>query len=125
MKPSIAAAMVTALLTALPAAAQAQVVGRVAAVARPAHYQGPCPARIEFTGTIFVNHPTSVTYRWERSDRGTGPVQTVFIRGGGLGVGTSWQLGAPGRVMDGYQTLHVLSPVDLYSNPANFSVACR
>jgi len=127
MRSAMAATVVTALLGALPADAQVPPVDRVVALARPANYVGPCPAHIEFTGTIFVNRPTTVTYRWERSDRGMGPPQSVTIRGGGMGVPTSWQLGSPGRGFgfNGYQTLHVLTPNEAFSNPAHFSVTCR
>ncbi len=109
-----------------PTLSQLPPVNRVVAVARPPRYQGPCPARFEFIGTIFVNYPTMVTYRWERSDHATGPVQSVNIRGSGQGVETTWQLGGPpGRVFNGSETLHVLSPVDMYSNPASISLLCR
>jgi hypothetical protein len=126
MKSAIAAAFATLLLAGLPAAAQAQAVNRVVAVARPSHYQGTCPARFEFTGTIFVNMPVHVTYRWERSDGGVGPMQSATIRGGGMGVSTSWQVGGPpGRVFNGSETLHVMSPVDMFSNPASVTAMCR
>jgi hypothetical protein len=105
--------------------AQPAPVNRVVAVVRPARYEGPCPARFEFIGTIYTSYPTGVTYRWERSDRAAGQVQTMRIRGA-QNVVTSWQIGGgPGRVFSGSETLHVLSPVDMYSNPANFSMYCR
>ena len=108
------------------AAAQPRAVDHVVAVAHPANYQGTCPISVEFTGTIFVNHPTTVSYRWERSDRATGRVETVRINGGGLGVHTQWQLGhRPGVPLHGSETLHVLSPGDHYSNPAEFTLICR
>ena len=126
MRTTIATALAVLAFGVLPAAAQVPAVQRVVAVARPPRYEGPCPARFEFIGTIFVNYPSIVTYRWERSDRAVGPVQSVTIRGGGMGVDTTWQLGgAPGRVFSGSETLHVLSPVDMYSNPAAISLVCR
>jgi hypothetical protein len=107
-------------------AAAQPAINRVVAVARPPAYNGPCPASIEFVGTIFVNRPARVSYRWERSDRATGPVQTIFIPGGAGGVRTQWQLGRPpGQVFRGAETLHVLSPGDFYSNPAEFTLVCR
>jgi hypothetical protein len=66
-----------------PGFAQAPPVNHLVAVARPPHYQGPCPMRFEFIGTIFVNYPTVVTYRWERSDHAMGSVQSVRINGAG------------------------------------------
>jgi hypothetical protein len=108
-----------------PAVAQT-AINHVVAVAKPRHYEGPCPASIEFAGTIFVNHPATVSYRWERSDHATGPVETIVIRSAGQGVYTHWQLNRPpGQVFHGSQTLHVLSPGDFISNPAEFTVVCR
>ena len=108
-----------------PAVAQ-PAVNHVVAIAKPSAYDGRCPASIEFIATIFVNHPAKVSYRWERSDRATGPVQTVQIRSGGQGVRTQWHLGNPrGEVFHGSETLHVLSPGDAFSNPAEFTLVCR
>jgi hypothetical protein len=108
-----------------PAVAQ-PAINHVVAVARPQAYDGHCPAAIAFIGTIFVNHPARVSYRWERSDHATGPVQTVEIRSGGREVQTQWQLGNPrGQVFHGSETLHVLSPGDSYSNPAEFTLVCH
>ena len=101
-------------------------INHVVAVAQPNAYNGPCPATIEFIGTIFVNHPARVSYRWERSDHATGAVQTVQINGGGRSVRTQWHLGHPrGQVFHGTETLHVLSPGDAYSNPAEFTLVCH
>jgi hypothetical protein len=104
----------------------AQAVNRVVAIAKPQHYDGPCPATIRFIGTIFVNNPADVSYRWERSDHATGPVQTVHITGAGRGVETTWDLGQqPVEGFHGSERLHVLSPGDFYSNPALFTLTCR
>jgi hypothetical protein len=110
------------------AAAQAQMppVNRVTAAARPAHYDGRCPASIEFVGTIFMNYQATVSYRWERSDGASGPVETVVVQGPRQGAVTRWQLRRPvGEVFQGVETLHVLSPIDIYSNPAKFQMVCR
>ena len=121
---ALAAVVVTCSLPAV-ALAQAPPVTRVVAAARPPRYEGPCPARFEFVGTIYSSYPITVTYRWERSDHATGPVQSVRVQGTQNVVAT-WQLGGgPGRVFHGSETLHVLSPVNMYSNPANFSMFCR
>jgi hypothetical protein len=108
------------------ASAAAQAVNHVTAIAKPRHYEGPCPASIEFVATIFVNHPAQITYRWERSDHATGPALSVFISGAGRGVTTTWQLSRPpAEVFRAGEVLHVLSPGDVYSNPAEFSLICR
>lgn len=127
MKRYVAAAVLAgaAWSALLPGVAAAQVT-RVVAVARPPRYDGPCPVRFEFVGTIFVARPTVVTYRWERSDRAIGPVQSVAINSAGQGVVAHWQLNRPpGGVFTGWETLHVLSPIDMYSNPANVNLVCR
>ena len=124
MRKSLAAALLSCAAL-VPAGASAQVT-RVVAVAKPPRYDGPCPVRFEFVGTIFVARPTVVTYRWERSDHATGPVQSVAINSAGQGVATQWQLSRPpGAVFTGWETLHVLSPGDMYSNPANVNLVCR
>jgi len=126
MRTMAVAALAGAVVTiALPVVASAQVT-RVVAVARPARYDGPCPARFEFIGTIYVAHPTVVTFRWDRSDGAKGPVQSVAINSGGQSVATQWQInGPPGRLYAGWETLHVLTPVDMFSNRATINLACR
>lgn len=122
----VSAAVAAFACTLEPAAAQPVPVSRVVAVARPPRYQGPCPAQFEFIATIYVNYPTVVTYRWERSDHATGPTQSVAINGAGQGVVATWQLGGPpGRVFNGWEVLHVLSPVNMLSNVANISLVCQ
>jgi hypothetical protein len=115
-----------ALCLAAQVAVAQPAVNRIVAVVNPRAYDGPCPATITFTGTIFVNRPARVSYRWERSDHATGPVETVQVSGGGRGVKTEWHLGNPrGQAFHGSETLHVLSPGDFYSNPAEFTLVCR
>jgi hypothetical protein len=102
-----------------------RAVDHVTAAARPGRYDGPCPASIEFVGTIYVNFPTTVTFRWERSDGATGRVESARINPTGSVV-TRWQLSRrPGEVFRGSETLHVLSPGDFFSNPAEFTLVCR
>ena len=55
------------------AEAQQYTVTKVVVIAKPSTYTGPCPATIEFLGTIFVGRPAIVEYRWERSDGVMGP----------------------------------------------------
>jgi hypothetical protein len=114
------------MLLCVSAEAQGPAINHVVAVARPNNYDGLCPASIEFIGTIFVNYPAAVSYRWERSDRATGRVETVQINSAGQGVVTHWQLRRPpGEIFHGSERLHVLSPGDFYSNPAQFTLVCR
>jgi hypothetical protein len=106
--------------------AQEHTVTDVKAVANPKEYNGPCPATIEFIGTIFVSHhPARVTYYWERSDGAKGPRETVDIRSAGQGVSTKWQVGQPGRNFNGWEKLHVIAPTGITSDEATFRVRCR
>ena len=122
--PALAAAF--ALVAAPPVAAQVHTVQRVAIVAKPKHYRGPCPAEIEFIATIFVNrYPVWVDYQWERSDGGRGPRERIEITSAGRGVYTHWTLGAPGQNRQVWQRLHVLAPTGISSPTANVRIECR
>jgi len=101
-------------------------INTIIAVANPRNYEDRCPTTITFVGTISVNQPTKVMYRWERSDRVIGRTETAVIQGCGQSVSTSWQLSRPkGATFKGAETLHVLSPADQVSNPAEFTLTCR
>lgn len=107
-------------------AAKPPVIDHVAAVARPAHYDGKCPASIEFDGTIVLHSPATVSYRWERSDRATSHVETARMSGGSRLVTTTWKFSRPpGRAFHAAETLHVLSPVNVRSSPAEVTLVCR
>jgi len=127
MKRCVFASVLTAaLLTSTMGAAQVPPVNHVTAIARPSQYDGRCPASIEFIGTIFMNDQATVSYRWERSDGATGPVQTVHVANPRQVAVVRWQLSRPvGEVFQGAETLHVLSPGDFHSNPAQFTLVCR
>ena len=91
--------------------AQEHTVTKVAVVAKPKVYHGPCPAEIQFVGTIFVSkHPVTVEYQWERSDGAKGERQKVVIRSAGQGVYDSWRLSASKSHMKVREKLHVLMP---------------
>jgi len=111
----------------VPALALAQrTVTRVAIVANPKVYTGPCPADIKFTATIFVSHqPTFADYVWERSDGAKGPRQHVDIRSAGRGVSETWHIGAGHQHYVIWERLHVLAPTGIYSPQARVTVNCR
>jgi len=94
--------------------------------AGPESYAGKCPVLITFKGTIRVNRPTTVKYRFIRSDNADGPVQTLtFRRAGTQKVKTTWQLGGPARDdYKGWEAIDILSPVAVRSNRAYFEVRC-
>ncbi|HYM61890.1 MAG TPA: hypothetical protein VEZ11_13485 [Thermoanaerobaculia bacterium] len=106
--------------------AQEHTVTKVAIVAKPKVYTGPCPADIQFIATIFVSrHPVWVDYQWERSDGAKGERQRVEIRSAGQGIYTTWHLGAGREQLHIWERLHVLAPTGISSPPGNVTVNCR
>jgi len=95
--------------------------------ASPESYSGECPALIKFKGTISVNRPTTIEYRFIRSDNADGPIHTLrFRRAGTMKVKTTWQLGGSSRrSYKGWEAIEILSPVHMRSNPAHFKVRCK
>jgi len=105
--------------------ASQRTVTKVAIVAHPKSFSGRCPATLQFTATIFVSHPSKVTYVWERSDGAKGPRQVIDIRSAGQGVTDSWTLGAGRQHIVVWERLHVLAPTGISSPQARVSVTCR
>jgi hypothetical protein len=96
--------------------------------ASPSDYVGSCPATINFSATITVNDAGPVTYKWESSD-GSSHSANLGISFDGAGsqtVNTTWTLGASGKTYSDYwKHLHILSPTDVISNNATFSLRCN
>src|SRR5215831_6872245 len=118
MKVGISLVTLTVALACLfmpTALAQKNTVTK-AVVAQPKIYPGPCPATIEFVGTIFVSRPARVDYRWERSDGAMGPRESVDIRSAAKSVTNSWRAGTPRKAFSGWQRLRTLAPNTLTSN---------
>jgi len=92
--------------------------------AEPDKYVGPAPAVIKCKGTISVTQPCTVTYRFIRSDNATGPVKSLtFAKPGIQGVYTDWTLGGAALPSySGWEAIKVLTPVEVESNKANFSI---
>ena len=117
---------VIAVLLFLASSAFAATVTRVSIVARPRVYNGPCPATIDFIGTIRVSrHPVMVTYQWVRSDGARGERQQVEIRSAGQGVTDRWTLGAGREHLRIWEQLHVLAPTGIVSPRQVVDVNCR
>jgi len=119
--------MVFALLaTAASLFAQVYTVSRVAIVAKPKVYTGPCPADVQFIATIFVNrYPVNVTYQLERSDHAVAARKTITIRSAGHGVYDTWHLGAGRQQLNVWERLHVVAPTNITSPPGRATVNCR
>ncbi len=92
----------------------------------PASYSGNCPALITFKGHITVSQPTTLQYKFIRSDNAQASVQTLnFPNKGTQEVTTTWQLGGPSLpTYSGWEAIQVISPVSVQSNKAAFRIRC-
>ena len=94
-------------------------------------YYGTCPVKIMFEGAITVKKitkPIQVQYRFNRSDGGTSPIQTLtFDKDGSKMVTTTWTLGDLKKLptYKGWVEIEVISPVNIKSNKANFAIQCE
>ena len=100
-------------------------VAEVILTAEPAVYVGPCPVTIKFTGKISTaGGKGKVIYKFLRSDGASGPTETlVFDSPGSKDVGTTWKLGTP--LYAGWQSIHVIEPLETDSGQAHFTMQCR
>jgi hypothetical protein len=97
-------------------------VTSVTASVDPSSFTGACHKTFNFSAVIKVNCPGTVIYRWERSDGGSAPIQSItFTAAGSKTVTTSWSLGAS---YSGWRRVHILTPNDTFSNYANFTLTC-
>lgn len=97
-------------------------VTSVTASTSPPSYSGPCPYQFTFSATITVNGPGTVTYKWERDDNASAPVQSVtFASAGSQMVTTTWYLGGTGS---GWERVHILTPNNTVSNEAFYLLNC-
>jgi hypothetical protein len=98
-------------------------VTSVTASAVPPSFSGTCPTTFNFSGAIAVSGPGTVIYRWESSDAGAEPMQSInFLSAGLQEVSTSRQLGTTGSY---WERLHVFTPNEIISNQANFTLSCK
>jgi hypothetical protein len=96
--------------------------------ANPATYNGPCPATIEFSGTItdYVGN-RDVTYRFVFSDGAAQAMPVIhFNQPGSQTVSTSWTLGDINSLpsYQGWAAIEILQPVQFQSNQAQFQLTC-
>ena len=89
----------------------------------PQAYDGPCPVTFNFEGKITVRGRGSVRYTFVRSDGATGPEYSLDFNGERtLPVSTTWTLSTP--VLEGWQSIKILSPTEMESNRAFFKGKC-
>jgi hypothetical protein len=96
--------------------------------AAPTTFTGPCPARIEFTGTITVASGSgTVRYRFLRNDGASAPIETLQFDGpGSQKVTTTWTLGGSQLPpYAGWQAIEIVEPNPMKSNQASFQVRCQ
>jgi hypothetical protein len=86
----------------------------------------PCPAELIFHGEITTARPTSVTYTWVDSRGRTWPEHhRKFSLAGVNAVTHKWKVGKPGKPVDAWVQLKVISPESRVSSrvPVHFTCA--
>lgn len=86
----------------------------------------PCPVVLVFHGEITTSRATSVTYTWVDSRGRTWPEHhRRFTLAGGNGVTHKWRVGKPGKTVDAWVQLKVISPESRVSSkvPVHFTCA--
>jgi hypothetical protein len=96
--------------------------------ANPREYKGPCPVTIKFQGSIETNGPATVKYIFKRSDNAIDTNDRHFTLAAApfhQAVDTTWTLGGPGMVYDGWEQIYIETPnAGFTSNQAHFHIAC-
>jgi hypothetical protein len=97
-------------------------VTSVTAGTSPPSHSGACPYQFTFSAVITVNGPGTVTYKWERDDNASAPVESLtFASAGSQVVTTTWYLGGSGS---GWERVHILTPNNTVSNEATYILNC-
>jgi hypothetical protein len=87
-------------------------------------YRGACPVQFTFTATITTNGPGTVEYQWLRSDQVQSQTQSLeFNAAGSKQVESTWDLSS-GIHENLWKQVEILSPNNVLSNQATFSVYC-
>jgi hypothetical protein len=88
-------------------------------------FTGVCPHTFDLVATITANGPGTATYRWERSDGGASPTQSVTLTGTGTSMAepkTGWPCEASGSY---WVRVRILTPNEMVSNQVNLSLTCQ
>ena len=106
----------------LPPPPPAFAVTGVTAAVDPPYYSGACPKNYNCSAVITASGPGTVTYRWERSDGGSSPAQTLyFAAAGSQAVTTGWPRNTTGTH---WVSVRTILPNEILSNQANFTLNC-
>ena len=128
----LALCLVSAALAAAALPASALSVTHLQVVV-PNHVSaGPCPHQFRFRGKVALNGPGSFTYKWERSDSAIDTAVHPPVAYDGKNpvfVDETWTLGALAPSAEfhpfhGWVKLHILTPEDKLSAPANITLNC-
>jgi len=94
----------------------------VTASANPPSFTGACPTMFYSEAVITANGAGTVTYNWERSDGAFSRIASLIFDGpGSQVVNVSWSVDETGLY---WARVHVLTPNEMVSNQANFTVSC-
>jgi len=89
----------------------------------PTRCEGEFPYNFQFSATISVDGPCTVTYVWGRSDLLSFPQQTeTFTAAGSRVVSTGWPRNVSGTY---WVRVHILTPEEMVSDRANFTLRCQ
>ncbi|WP_433375262.1 hypothetical protein [Streptosporangium sp. CA-115845] len=116
----LAVLLMTQAAPAAAAAAPAKPKVAVAVKASPAKHTGKCPVTVGFTAKIKVSAPTVVAYRWLRGDGSKSAVKTVKVNRTKILKDRATFRGN----LKGWQALQVLSPREVVSRKAAFTISC-
>jgi hypothetical protein len=85
----------------------------------------PCPANPTFYGEIATDGATTVKYTWVSSDGRSWPTRNLkFTSATTQSVSESWKLGAPGKHVNKWIELQILSPNRKTSNKVDYVLNC-
>jgi hypothetical protein len=85
----------------------------------------PCPVALVFNGHITTTRAASVTYTWVDSHGRTWPEHHRRLSLSGVSaVSHKWKLGKPGRTVDEWVQLKVISPEQKLSNKVPVHFTC-
>jgi len=87
--------------------------------------QQTCPVVLVFHGDITTTRPTTVTYTWVDSHGRTWPEHRRRLSLSGVSaVSHKWKLGKPGRTVNEWVQLKVISPEQKLSNKVPVHFTC-
>lgn len=84
-----------------------------------------CPANLTFYGSITTNGATNVEYTWASSDGRSWPTRNLkFASAGTKSVSQNWKLGQPGKKVNKWLQLRIVSPNKMTSSEAPVTLNC-